>query len=262
MTSVTPMRSAATGPLALFGIGWRHSPTKLITALVLTLAGGAAWPLLAFALRSATVAAAGHETAAGELAGALVGVGAVAALIVQHFAYFPYTEIAESAVITLEAQLMALANGSPGLEHHEQPEYADRLAVLREELTQLPDGFVGLFSTISLIVSMGVTEFLLVGVEPWLVLLPLSALPPVYAGWRAQRIVDAAKDVAAAPTRQAAHLFRLATSAAPAKELRVFGLQEEFADRYRRRWDEAGGCFVVVSGGRRLCTRPGRRCSP
>ena len=85
----------------------------------------------------------------------------VVAAGVQHFAYVPYTETAESALGSLEAELMVLVGGSAGVEHHERPEYADRIAVLRQELHQLPDGFVGLFTTLSLAVSIGVTGYLL-----------------------------------------------------------------------------------------------------
>lgn len=234
------MRLALSGSAEMVRLAWRHSRAKILAALVLTLLAGAAWPLLALALKAATGAVSAHDDRTAVLAGIGIGLGAIGVLMLQHFAYFPYTEIAESAVISLEAELMALAGGSARIGHHERPQYADRIAVLQQELSQLPDGFVGLFNTISLAVSMGVTAFLLATVNPWLLLLPLAAWPPVYAGRIAQRITDSAREESAAATRQSRHLFRLATSAASAKELRVSRLQDEIAERYAQRWDEAG----------------------
>src|SRR4051794_38753343 len=234
------MKDALVSCLTMFGIGWRHSKGKLIFSTLATLASGASWPLLALALKGATEAALAHDTRGAVLYGVFIGVGAIAVLMLQHFAYLPYTEIAERAEITLEPELMTLANGSARLDHHERPDYADKFELLRKEIGEIAPGFTGLFNTLGLLVSMSVTAVLLAGVSPWLLLLPLAAGPTGLAGQRAQRALDQARERSASTTRQAWHLFHLAPRAAPAKELRVFRLQQEISRRQRELWDRSG----------------------
>ena len=234
------MRDALLSCLAMVRIAWRHSKGRLIFSTVATLGSGASWPLLALALKGATDAALAHDVRGAVLNGVFIGVGAIGVLMLQHFAYLPYTEIAERAEITLEAELMQLANGSARIDHHERPDYADKFELLRKEIGEIAPGFTGLFNTLGLLVSMVVTAVLLAQVSPWLLLLPIAAIPPVLAGQRAQRLLEKSREKSASTTRQAWHLFHLATRAAPAKELRVFRLQEEIRRRQRALWDSAG----------------------
>jgi ATP-binding cassette, subfamily B, bacterial len=251
------MKDALLSCLAMFRIAWSHSKGKLIFSTLATLASGASWPLLALALEGATNAALAHEVHAAVVNGLFIGAGAIGVLMLQHFAYVPYTEIAEQAQITLEADLMTLANGSARLDHHERPDYADKFELLRKEVGEIAPGFTGLFSTLGLLVSMSVTAVLLAGVSPWLLLLPIAAIPPVLTGQRSQRILERSREKTASTTRQAWHLFHLATRAAPAKELRVFRLQNEVLRRQSALWDQAGAvlgaaqkrsALVVASG--------------
>jgi ATP-binding cassette subfamily B protein len=234
------MKDALLSCLAMFRIAWAHSKGKLIFSTIATLASGASWPLLALALKGATEAALAHDLRGAVVNGAFIGVGAIGVLMLQHFAYLPYTEIAERAEITLEAELMTLSNGSARLDHHERPDYADKFELLRKEIGEIAPGFTGLFNTLGLLVSMSVTAVLLAGVNPWLLLLPIAAIPPVLTGQRSQRSLEKSREKSASTTRQAWHLFHLATRAAPAKELRVFRLQDEIRRRQRALWDRSG----------------------
>ncbi|MDT7726092.1 MAG: ATP-binding cassette, subfamily bacterial [Actinomycetota bacterium] len=251
------MKDALVSCLAMFRIAWRHDRGKLTFSTVATLASGASWPLLALAMKGATDAALAHDVGAAILYGVFIGAGAIGVLMLQHFAYLPYTEIAERAQITLEAELMTLANGSARLDHHERPDYADKFELLRKEIGEIAPGFTGLFNTLGLLVSMSVTAVLLADVSPWLLLLPIAAIPPVLTGQRSQRMLEKSREKSASTTRRAWHLFHLATRAAPAKELRVFRLQREVRRRQRVLWDEAGSilwsaekraALVVASG--------------
>ncbi len=57
-----------------------------------------------------------------------------------------------------------------------------------------------------LAVAMLTTAVLLASLDPLLLLLPLTALPPLYAGRGAERAVDAAKRATAVPNRMAVGL--------------------------------------------------------
>jgi ATP-binding cassette subfamily B protein len=223
---------------------WRHHKLKLTSAIVLTIAAGLAWPFVALALKAATNATVAHDVHGATIAGALTGVGAIGVLMLRHFAWASYVEITEISTVTLEAELMTLANGSARIEHHERPEYADKITILQRELSGLMEGMGGLLTMLSLGVSLALTGVLLAFVNPWLLLLPLAAVPPVLTGQRASKIIERGKEESATATRQAWHLYRLATGAGSAKELRVFRLQSELRRRNNELWDSAGGTLM------------------
>jgi ATP-binding cassette subfamily B protein len=75
-------------------------------------------------------------------------------------------------------------------------------------------------------------------INPILLLLPLVAIPPLVTGRRAQLVLDRARDESAEKMRLTNHLFKLATAAGPAKELRVFRLQDEMKRRIGELWDD------------------------
>ena len=235
------MKDALASSVTMLAIAWRTSRTKILVAVLLTLLFGTAWPLVALTLKAGTDAVVAADTRGATIAGVLLGVGAIGALILQHFAFVPYAEVTERAVVSLEEELIELANGSAGLEHHERPEYADRVSIVQREVSQFTEGMIGLMTTLSLVTSMSITAVLLAFLNPWLLLLPIAALPPVIAANRAQKVISRAKDAAAPTTRQCDHLYRLATTAASAKELRVLRLQSELSRRHARLWAQAGG---------------------
>lgn len=234
------MSAAVSSILAMLSTVWRLSRRKMLVAIVLMVLGGAAWPMLALAMKLAVNAAVTRDVPDATRAGVLVALGVIGALILQHFAYVPYAETTEAATVALEAELIDLANGSPGLERHEDPEYADKLELLKKGMSEFHDGMLGLMSLISLLTSICLTALLLVFVNPWLLLLPVAALPPVFASQRAQAILNRAREGTAATTRGASHLFGLATSAPRAKEIRLFRLQPELRRRHSALWGTVG----------------------
>lgn len=82
-----------------------------------------------------------------------------------------------------------------------------------------------------------ITTVILGTLNPWMILLPLAAVPPVVLGKRAQNLVERAKERAAPQIRLSRHLLTLATSAAAVKELRLCGTEAELLGRHRTGWD-------------------------
>ncbi len=240
------MRDALVSCWQLYTIAWRTSRGRILLATVLVLLEGLAWPVLALALRAGVDAAVAHAHGSMIGYGLAVAFSAVGVLLLHHFSYVPYIETCDLVEVDLDAELMALANGSARIEHHERAEYADRIAVLRRELSSFDMGMTGLLTAMSLLVGMVLTAVILARVDPWLLLLPVAALPPVWSGQRAQRIIDRSKTAAATQLRQAEHLYELATTAATAKELRVLRLREEVTRRQSQAWDAASR---VLRGG-------------
>ena len=133
--------------------------------------------------------------------------------------------------------VMRASTRPAGIEHYERPEFADRIALLKRDMNYL-SGFVPrLGEAAGLAGRVGVTAVLLGGVHPALLLLPVLALPSIWAGARAEAAVNAANEACAADARREEHLFTLATTASPAKEVRIFGLGDELVRRQRGAWD-------------------------
>ena len=231
---------------ALRGVGdimataWRNSPARMAVSVVLMVLGGAASPLLSLAFRQGIDQTVSGDVGGATLTGVMIGALAICSLILQHFAYIPYAEAADLAVVTMDSELIELASGSPGLEQHERADYADEISLVRKEIGQFPDALVGLMALLALAVSMVFTAWLLGSVSAWLLLLPVVALVPMFTTHRAQRIQSRARERSATVSRQARNLFELGTSAGPAKEIRVFRLQEEIRRRHRALWAEEG----------------------
>ena len=178
------------------------------------------------------------DVAAAGVAGITAAALAIGLLNLGHFAHIAYFELSELNGLSLDERLIALSNGSAGIEHYERPEYADRLVVLQQELSQIQNAIFTVLALASLGVAIVITGVLLALASPLLLLLPLAAIPPLVTGRRAQAGLDRARDDTAEARRLGLHLFRLATTAGPAKEICVFRLQDELRARHARLWEE------------------------
>ena len=220
-------------------ISWRQSRAKTAAAMLLILGKGLSVPLIALSLRWLTDSALAGDMTSTCLAGFAVSGFSMAALTFGHFAHIAYFELSEINALMEDERLIALVNGSVGIEHQERAEYADKVVVLEREIQQIRNGFYAVLSLISLALGIALTGVMLAMVHPVLLLLPIVALPPLVAGQRAQAIEDRARQETAPDMRLATHLFHLATEAAPAKELRVSRLAGEIERRHDALWDRA-----------------------
>ncbi len=136
----------------------------------------------------------------------------------------------ESHVARLQATVVTVA-------HQERPDYLDRLSMLRDQVFVLDHMYMSLFTTCGWILRLVVTVALLVSIHPALALLPLFALPAVAtSAWRPG--VDRAAEERGAPaTRLARHLFDVATTAPPGKEVRVTRIGERLVRMRREAWE-------------------------
>ncbi|WP_433607324.1 ABC transporter ATP-binding protein [Dactylosporangium sp. CA-139114] len=227
------MREFLRGTAAILVSSWRASPSRLLVSALLLLVGNVSGPLAAVCFGRATEAAlAGHARPAMWWA-AGVAVLAVAALTMEHFAHIFFFELADLHAIRTEDELGALALGPVGVAHLESPAHADRVALLREEAGSLGDGVQTVLTAGALAVQIALTAVLLGRLEPWLLLLPLFAVPPLLASHRAESLRRRAQLAAAEPTRLSNHLLDLAASVPAAREIRTFGLAGELRRRQR-----------------------------
>lgn len=154
--------------------------------------------------------------------------------------------VVEKAGAAVDRRLIALMAETPGTEHHELPEYLDRLDVLRQHggmLGWMTNATAGIVRVAVQLVASGV---LLAQIHPALLLLPLFGLVSFVAGRRAQQLHRQAEEASAPAERLRRHLFDTATDASSGKEVRVFDFGGELlarhhaaSDRVIRRRDRA-----------------------
>ena len=98
---------------------------------------------------------------------------------------------------------MALSNGSPGLAHHERPEYADKIMILEQDTQQMRLGLQALLTGAGLTLALALTAILLALLNPVLLLLPALAVPPLMAGRWGEKLLERAREATATQTRMA-----------------------------------------------------------
>src|SRR5260370_21154692 len=93
--------------------------------------------------------------------------------------------------------------------------------MLRNQVFVLDHMYMSLFTTCGWILRLGVTLALLVSIDPALAWLGVLALPTVLTSTWRPGVERAVEEQGASANRLARHLFDLATTAAPGKEVRV-----------------------------------------
>ena len=136
----------------------------------------------------------------------------------------------ESHVAQLQASVITIA-------HQERPEYLDRLSVLRDQVFVLDHIYMSLFSTCGWILRLAVAVVLLGSIHPLLGLLAVFALPTVLTSTWRPGVERTAEERGASARRLARHLFVLATTAPPGKEVRVTGIGKQLVQQRRAAWE-------------------------
>ena len=139
--------------------------------------------------------------------------------------------------VALESQVAGLQASVSTIEHHERPEYLDRLSMLRDQVFVLDHMYMSLFSNAGWILRLGVTLALLISIHPALALLAVLALPTVLASTWRPGVEQAVAARVTSANRLARHLFTTATTAAPGKEVRVTRIGERLARQRRETWE-------------------------
>jgi ATP-binding cassette subfamily B protein len=219
-------------------LGYRHEPRLMVVAFVLALVAALPEALLAvgFALLAdAVLAGDTGEIRAVAIALALAAtatwyLGTISTRIQRRFR--------DRVTIALESHVAGLQASVTTIAHQERPDYLDRLSVLRDQIFVLDHMYMSVFSTAGWILRLGVTIVLLASISPVLILLALFALPTVAtASWR-PAVERLAWEQGAQNERLSRHLFTTATTAAPAKEVRVTGIGPRLAAQRRDAWEQ------------------------
>jgi ATP-binding cassette subfamily B protein len=216
--------------------GYDAEPLLLIVAFALALL--AALPDALVALWLKLIADGVQESRRGLVLFAAAGLGASAAAtwFLRVTSDRTQRRFRDRVTIALESHVARLQASVATVEHHERPDYLNRLAVLRNQVFVLDHMYMSLFSTCGWFLRLGVTLALLVSIHPALLLLGAFALPAVLtSAWRPG--VERAIEERVAPFhRLARHIFDLATTAPPGKEVRVTRIGARLVSQRRAAW--------------------------
>ncbi len=218
-------------------LGYRHEPRLMLAAFVLSQLAALPDALLALWLMLLGEAVVDHRPR--RLVAAAIGLGlsATATWVLRTVSTRVQRRFRDKVTIALESHVARLQATVATIAHHERPDYLDRLAMLRDQVFVLDHMYMSLFTTCGWVLRLGVTIALLASIHPALVLLAAFAVPAVLTSMWRPVVERAAQERAAQPNRLARHLFTIATTAAPGKEVRVIGIADRLIAGRRSSWE-------------------------
>jgi ATP-binding cassette subfamily B protein len=154
--------------------------------------------------------------------------------------FFTRLRLQEEIQNEVERQFIDVVGTTPTLDVHERASRSDKAAVVRGARGDIGAAFDRLLWLAGAALALIASAILMASVVPVLAVLPLFAVPAVLATQAADSKRGRAVQRATPRTRLAGHLFTLATTAAPGRETRLFGLAGELRRRHRAEWDSGG----------------------
>src|SRR3977135_1640111 len=239
--AMAPLPPALSSVWRLCKLGYRHEPRLMVTAFVLSQLAALPDALLSLWLMALGKGVLEHRS--GMVQGAAIGLGvsSAATWFLRTVSTRMQRRFRDKVTIALESHVARLQASIATIAHQERPEYLDRLAMLRDQVFVLDHMYMSLFSALGWILRLGVTMALLASIHPALILLAAFAVPTVWTStWRPEG-ERSAQGRGAQTSRLARHLFTIATTAAPGKEVRVTGIGERLARERRAAWERGYG---------------------
>jgi ATP-binding cassette subfamily B protein len=216
----------------MFLDGFKAAPGLMWATLVLTIVNGFAQATFPLGFKLFVDAGLRHDSAAMvvgvAVSGALIAVFWFAAMLDANIG-FGLTDRMELFVSTRIAQRV---NAVASVEHFERPEYLQELDLLDLNRYLLRAAPRQTLTAMSSIVRGSAMVALLASVHPAMALVPLFGAAPAYAQARSVKIRQRGEEKVAEQRRLADEFFVLTSTAAPAKELRIYGLTAELTRRH------------------------------
>ena len=220
-----------------FRLGYRAEPRLLALALGLALLMMVPDALLALWLKLIVDGVQDSTRRAIVIAAIGLGVTTTATWYLRVVSGRVQRRFRDKIAIALESHVAKLQASVPTIEHHERPDYLDRLAMLRDQVFTLDHLFMSLFSTMGMVFRLAITVGLLTAIHPVLILLVVFTLPTLYCSTWRPAVERRAEEAAISNSRLARHLFVLGTTAAAGKEVRVLGVGDWLVAQRREAWD-------------------------
>ena len=233
MKAVKTLRELARGTAAFTRLAFVAAPSRASAVMCTQLLGAALALVSSYQIKDVVQAAANgspqHAIAVALVLAATGGASGICSVIYGRMT----PRLVEAISVHLDGDLVRLTARIPTIEFADRPLYADKIGLIRSSRQQLASGLQIVALNFRLIFTLLGTFFILISIDPWLVLLPLFAIPRLLAGKEARRLTVRAQEATAEPMRLRGHIFNHATSPVAGMELRIFGLGEELAKRHR-----------------------------
>ena len=224
--------------------GYAAEPTLLAVAFALSLLAALPDALMALWLKLLADGLLGDAPTLVTVAAGGLAVSAALTWVLRVVSDRTQRRFRDRVTIALESHVAELQASVATVEHHERPDYLDRLSILRDQVFVLDHMYMSLFTTCGWVLRLAVTIVLLVSIHPALALLAVFALPTVLtSSWR-PAVERAAEEAGAQSQRLARHLFDTATTAPPGKEVRVAGIGPRLIADRRAAWEAWYGCVA------------------
>jgi ATP-binding cassette subfamily B protein len=234
---IEPLPPALSSMWRLCKLGYRHEPRLMVVAFVLSQLSALPDALLALWLMLLGRGVVQHRP--GLVQGAAVGLAVSATLtwFLRTVSTRVQRRFRDRVTIALESHIARLQASVATIAHQERPEYLDRLSMLRNQVFVLDHMYMSVFATLGWFLRLGITMGLLASIHPALLLLAVFALPTAATStWRPD-VERAALERGAQTSRLARHLFTIATTAPPGKEVRVTGIGARVVAERRAAWE-------------------------
>ena len=236
--AIEPLPPALSSMWRLCKLGYRHEPRLMLASFVLSQLAALPDALIALWLMLLGEGIVQHRPTLLYWAAIGLGISAAATWFLRTVSTRVQRRFRDKVTIALESHVARLQATVATIAHQERPEYLDRLAMLRNQVFVLDHMYVSVFSTLGWILRLGVTMALLMSIHPALLLLILFAMPTVLTStWRPE-IERSAQERGAQVNRLSRHLFTIATTASPGKEVRVTGIGPILARDRRSTWEQ------------------------
>jgi ATP-binding cassette subfamily B protein len=234
--AIEPLPPTLSSMWRLCKLGYRHEPRLMLSSFALSQLAALPDALLALWLMLLGQGVVQHRPLLVQGAAIGLGISAAATWFLRTLSTRFQRRFRDKVTIALESHVAQLLASIATVAHHERPEYLDRLSMLRNQVFVLDHMYQSLFSTLGWILRLGVTLVLLASIHPALLLLIVFALPTmVTSSWR-PAVERVAQERGAQANRLSRHLFTLATTASPGKEVRVTGIGDRLIQDRRIAW--------------------------
>ena len=235
--AIEPLPPALSSMWRLCRLGYRHEPRLMLASLALSQLAALPDALLALWLMLLGKGVLEHRAQLVLAAAIGLGISAAANWFLRTVSTRMQRRFRDKVTIALESHVAKLQASIATIAHQERPEYLDRLSMLRNQVFVLDHMYMAVFSMLGWILRLSVTLALLASIHPALLLLAVFAVPTVWTStWRPE-VERSAQERGAQAIRLARHLFNMATTASPGKEVRVTGIGDLLAAERRAAWD-------------------------
>ena len=251
-SAIDPLPPALSSMWRLCKLGYRHEPRLMLWAFVLSQFAALPDALLALWLMLLGKGVLEHRSSLIQIAAVGLAISAVATWFLRTVSTRVQRRFRDRVTIALESHVARLQASIATIAHQERPEYLDRLSMLRNQVFVLDHMYMSVFSTVGWILRLGVTLALLVSIHPALLLLAVFAVPTVLTSTWRPGVERDAQERAAPSHRLARHLFMIATTAPPGKDVRVTGIGDRLIQGRRSAWERGYGPVAKARWGSAL----------